>query len=69
MSFLTPKLPAAPPPPPAPPIMASASIQGDAAAARAAAAAANGMGSSGTVQSRSQGAAQPNTAVKSLLGS
>lgn len=70
MSFLMPKMPsiAMPPPPPAPPMMASASIQGDAQAARAAAAAASGQGFSGTVTSGSQGAAQPPTALKALLG-
>lgn len=71
MSFLAPKLPgppAPPPPPPMPPQMASSSVQSGAAAARAAAAAASGQGFGGTVQTGSQGAGTPSTAMKTLLG-
>ena len=65
-----PAAPAAPAAPPPPPTMASANVQDAGAAARAAAAAAaGGMGFANTITSSPQGAAQPATAMKSLLGS
>jgi len=60
--------PPPPPPPAAPPTLADASVANSGAQARAMAAAGSGAGFDNTVLTSPQGATQPATATKQLLG-